>query len=185
MLTVRSHSHGQQANGASHSSSSKFEVSKARLSKAVQVLCQKERERERGGEMVVGPQLVLSPAKRPTIGSGEQLIQCLRENVDDKGMGTLAAPLEGLQVGQQLAVLAQVWHARQQLSPDHDVVQRHAHPCPREGVPHVEGVSQEQDAGGWAWHGGQEAVGHAAEPSARYGDGKGATDVLCTEREVN
>lgn len=54
----------------------------------------------------------------------------------------------------------------QQLGQQHGVVEGHRHAAARQGVPHVEGVAEHDEAVGRLGHGGQPAVGHAARDLA-------------------
>lgn len=47
---------------------------------------------------------------------------------------------------QQGAVVVQIWEVLEQIPPDTDVIEGHAHPSTGQRVPHVVGVAQEEHA---------------------------------------
>lgn len=47
---------------------------------------------------------------------------------------------------QQGGVIVQIWDVLQQTPPDPDVIEGDTHPSPRQRVPHVVGITQQQHA---------------------------------------
>ncbi|KND88715.1 hypothetical protein TOPH_06627 [Tolypocladium ophioglossoides CBS 100239] len=94
---------------------------------------------------------------------GEERVEGLSEDVDDGGEG-LAAPIEGDDGGADGARVLEVADAGRvnELGEEEGIVEGDGHAAAGEGVAHVEGVTEEDDAVGRR----EPAVGHAARDLA-------------------